>query len=376
MGAKPVMGGFAYNLDQGLHHRSLKPLSPQRRSRLADTSGPQHWSRRVGCEPRAEQTKQFDANGDPSRRPGDYSQLATSKITQSGATWFAVNAHAYAGLRAIADVLAEINHPAADDLQHEAEAYRVTSAPQPVRAMALTPVVRLPGWYLCSPHPHAYRTARPGTRLWFREAAWSPPQWRAASSTLMSQEMTWLLKDLEDNLFVTRSGVRSSVDLDERWFSHGGVTIQANLMDLAIDYLRRGEVEARPEGPVQQLQERLSTLMCAPSRSILSQRSAKALGPFYKSSARAPAKLRHMLPPRREWDTPCHPGCIQKPGSPQNSPSAWKRWRPYFGAVSFEVRPSVLRTTVTLRRDPETTRAPGCFLQSSFTCTITRLKPP
>ncbi len=59
-------------------------------------------------------------------------------------------------------------------------------------------------------------------------------------------------------------------------------------MDLAIDYLRRGEVEARPEGPVQQLQERLSTLMCAPSRSILSQRSAKALEPaFYKSSARA-----------------------------------------------------------------------------------------
>ncbi len=29
----------------------------------------------------------------------------------------------------------------------------------------------------------------------------------------------------------------------------------------------------------------------------------------------------------------------------------------YFGAVSFEVRPSVLRTTVTLRRDPNHTRA-------------------
>jgi len=27
------------------------------------------------------------------------------------------------------------------------------------------------------------------------------------------------------------------------WFSHGGVTIQPNLMDLGIDYLRRGQVE-------------------------------------------------------------------------------------------------------------------------------------
>ncbi len=106
----------------------------------------------------------------------------------------------------------------------------------------------------------------------------------AASSTLMSQEMTWLLKDLEDNLFVTRSGVVSvrscctvrrvlfccyscgfsllcamcaTPRLDERWFSHGGVTIQASLMDLAIDYLRRGEIEARPEGPVQLLQTSL-----------------------------------------------------------------------------------------------------------------------
>ncbi len=29
----------------------------------------------------------------------------------------------------------------------------------------------------------------------------------------------------------------------------------------------------------------------------------------------------------------------------------------YFGAVSFRIRPSVLRTTVTLRRDPNHTRA-------------------
>jgi hypothetical protein len=56
------------------------------------------------------------------------------------------------------------------------------------------------------------------------------------------EEMTWVLKDLEDNLFVSREWGRP-VDLERHWFSHGGVTIQPNLMDLGIDYLRRGQVK-------------------------------------------------------------------------------------------------------------------------------------
>jgi hypothetical protein len=54
--------------------------------------------------------------------------------------------------------------------------------------------------------------------------------------------MTWVLKDLEDNLFVSRDWGRP-VDLERYWFSHGGVTIQPNLQDLGIDYLRRGQVK-------------------------------------------------------------------------------------------------------------------------------------
>jgi hypothetical protein len=54
--------------------------------------------------------------------------------------------------------------------------------------------------------------------------------------------MTWVLKDLEDNLFVSREWGRP-VDVEQHWFSHGGVTIQPNLMDLGIDYLRRGQVK-------------------------------------------------------------------------------------------------------------------------------------
>jgi hypothetical protein len=51
-----------------------------------------------------------------------------------------------------------------------------------------------------------------------------------------------VLQDLEDNLYVSREWGRP-VDLERQWFSHGGVTIQPNLQDLGIDYLRRGQVK-------------------------------------------------------------------------------------------------------------------------------------
>ncbi len=355
-GGKPVMGGFAYNLDQGF---IMECLADHYR-----LSGDRDWLTRVApalikacgfvSRERA-RTKQFDANGDPSEAWG-LLPVGHLEDNPEWRHWFAVNAHAYAGLRAIADVLPEINHPAADDLQHEAEAYRSDIRTAALRAMALTPVVRLlDGTYV--PHIPTRTGLRGREPGWFREAAYGALHLMEGGVFDPDEpEMTWLLKDLEDNLFVTREWGRP-VDLDERWFSHGGVTIQPNLMDLAIDYLRRGEVKHA----LRALFNNFGASLYADVRTFTEHpvtALGQGVGPFYKSSdeSKALTWLRHML--LHEEKGTLH--------VTQGAPEAWftaeqpfgvEAMATYFGAVSFEIRPSVLRTTVTLRRDPNHTRA-------------------
>jgi hypothetical protein len=156
--------------------------------------------------------------------------------------WFAVNAHAYGGMKGIADVLAEIGHPDAARLAEEAATYRVDIRRAARRALAEAPVVQLlDGTYI--PRVPTRAGLRGRDWGWFREAAYGALHLCESNVFDPNEpEMTWTLKDLEDNLFVSRDWGRP-VDLERFWFSHGGVTIQANLMDLAIDYLRRGQVK-------------------------------------------------------------------------------------------------------------------------------------
>jgi len=103
---EPVMGGFAYNLDQGVIMECLADH--------ARYSGDRDWLARVtpnlvaACDfvvrERA-RTKVLDADG---TRPAVWGLLPAGHLEDNPEWrhWFAVNAHAYAGLRAIAEVLA------------------------------------------------------------------------------------------------------------------------------------------------------------------------------------------------------------------------------------------------------------------------------
>lgn len=156
--------------------------------------------------------------------------------------WFAVNAHAYAGLQAIADVLADIDHPEASRLAEAATAYRDDIRQAARRSMALAPVERLSDG-TAVPHIPTRAGLRGREWGWFREAAYGALHlMECGVFEPWEPEVTWLLKDLEDNLFVSREWGRP-VDRERHWFSHGGITIQPNLMDLAIDYLRRGQIK-------------------------------------------------------------------------------------------------------------------------------------
>ncbi len=248
----PLRSGFAYNLDPGY---IMECLTDHYR-----LTGDQVWLKQVApklvaaCDfiiRERERTKIHEASPlTGGRLEGGGKPVPEWGLMPAGHLednpewryWFAVNAHTYRGMQQIAEVLAEIARPEADRLAREAAAYRKDIRQAARRAMVEAPVVRLlDGTYV--PHIPTHAGLRGREWGWFREAAYGALHLLGGDVfNPDEEEMTWVLKDLEDNLFVSREWGRP-VDLERYWFSHGGVTIQANLMDLGIDYLRRGQIK-------------------------------------------------------------------------------------------------------------------------------------
>jgi len=201
--------------------------------------------------------------------------------------WFAVNAHAYNGMKGIAEVLGEIDHPEAGRLAQDSESFRQDIRRAALRAMVESPVVRLlDGTYV--PHIPTRTGLRGREWGWFREAAYGAAHLLEANVfDPNEEEMTWVIKDLEDNLFVSREWGRP-VDLEKWWFSQGGVAIQANLMDTAIDYLRRGEIEHGLRALFNNFGASLyADVRCFTEHPVVEL--GHGVGPFYKSSDEAKA---------------------------------------------------------------------------------------
>ena len=155
--------------------------------------------------------------------------------------WFAVNAHAHLGMRRCAEALAEIGHPESGAIAREAAAYREDIVRTVRRARLASPAARL---FDGASVPHV----PPRTHLrgpdwgWFREGAYGPLH-LVDGEVLDPDDPTvaWILKYLEDRVFIDRDLGRPA-DTDGGWFSLGGVTIQPNLLNNAVAYLRRDEI--------------------------------------------------------------------------------------------------------------------------------------
>lgn len=156
--------------------------------------------------------------------------------------WFAVNAHACGGILRVAAALAEIGHPEAERLQKEADAYRSDIRDCLIRAVANSPAVPTGnGGYM--PHVPTRCELRGRDLGWFREAAYGPLHLTYGMVLDSREKLTeWILRDLEDNLFLSR-GYGRIADKEKYWFSQGGVTIQSNLLFNDLTYLERGEPE-------------------------------------------------------------------------------------------------------------------------------------
>ncbi|MDF1513078.1 MAG: hypothetical protein P1S60_04645 [Anaerolineae bacterium] len=291
----PEMGGFGYNLDHGYIMECLAHHYLYTRDEV--------WLHRVmpnliaACDfviRERQRTKVLDSAGQPDTAWG---LLPAGHLEDNPEWrhWFAVNAHTYAGMRAIANVLDKTGHPEAHRLQTESDLYRADIRAAVRKAIVASPAIQLQdGTFI--PHVPTRTGIRGRERGWFREAAYGPLHlMEGYVYDPEEEEMTWVLKDLEDNLFVSREWGRP-VDFEKFWFSHGGVTIQPNLMDLGIDYLRRGQIKHA----LRALFNNFGTSLYSDVRVFTEHPVVElghGVGPFYKSpdECKALIWLRHCL---------------------------------------------------------------------------------
>jgi hypothetical protein len=157
--------------------------------------------------------------------------------------WLATNAATVWGFDALAGALADFGHPDADRLLTDAKSYHDDVMRGFTESRIRTPVVRLrDGTYVPKYPSRVYERGR--SHGWIRETLEGamfllfykliPPD---------APEAKWILQDYEDNLYISTEYGYAIPNFDLFWFSRGGFSMQAQLLDGPPPYLYRDEVK-------------------------------------------------------------------------------------------------------------------------------------
>jgi hypothetical protein len=303
--------------------------------------------------------------------------------------WFAVNDFASAGMRVLAESLADSGDADAPHYAQEAAAYRQDLRDAIIHAAQAAPVVRLRDntyipWFGPQPHQRIrlYGTSRvafytrypqkvlPIYRLAEDREVLYGPMIHLTLHIFGPEEPVadWVLDDWEDNATLSSSmGINVHGWVDDRyWFSRGGMVFQANLQNPVLAYLRRHEIPAA----VRNLYNDFIACYYPGANSFTEEyhQWVHGSGPFYKvpDEARFVNRVRDVL-------------ALEEDGSLWLASGAPQRWlapgqkirvhdlATYFGPVSYEITgaPHQVSATVQLpSRNPYkdawlVTRIPG-----------------
>jgi hypothetical protein len=159
--------------------------------------------------------------------------------------WFATNAYFYLGMKRVAQALADIGHPQSRRIAAEAEKYRKDIEASVREAMTRSAVVPLrDGNYIPYVPSRVYQW-RHLTEGWIREALYCSLHLAVAEVVSPDDPLiTWMLDDLEDNIFFSWQSGYNVSDYEQRWFERGGITLQPCLLDTPIVYMSRNETAA------------------------------------------------------------------------------------------------------------------------------------
>ena len=187
-----------------------------------------------------ESTKKLGADG---KRVPDYGFLPAGSLEDVTDywPWLSTNAATCWGFRNAARALADIGHPEGERLLREGEDYRADLLAGFREAMVTSPVVKLrDGTYVPHFPPRQYQRGRGFG--WLRETLEGAIHLiRCEVLEPDSEEASWIIKDYEDNLYISDCYGYRVEDFERDWFSQGGFSMQSNLLCHPIPYLWRDE---------------------------------------------------------------------------------------------------------------------------------------
>ncbi|MBM3238343.1 hypothetical protein FJZ31_18785 [Candidatus Poribacteria bacterium] len=187
-------------------------------------------------------TMKYDQNGDKVLEYGFLPAGALEDV-QEYWHWLSTNAYTYLGLKNATDALSDIGHPDAERLVKEAEMYKADLMAGFTESMARSPVVKLrDGTYV--PHIPARLYRRGRDFGWIRETLEGAIHLIPCGLLQENDEAaTWIIKDFEDNLYISERYGYTVPDFERYWFSRGGFSMQPNLLCHPIPYILRDEIK-------------------------------------------------------------------------------------------------------------------------------------
>ena len=156
-------------------------------------------------------------------------------------TWLSTSCYTWRGLHSAAWALEQIKHPDAKRVRVAATAYHNALLANFRKASERSPVVRLrDGTAIPKIPSHVHRRGR--------SFGWICETLEGALHLLItraidvhSPEAEWILKDYEDNLYLSNQYGYTVDDFEKHWFSRGGMSMQACLLLDVEPYLYRDE---------------------------------------------------------------------------------------------------------------------------------------
>jgi hypothetical protein len=199
----------------------------------------------LACDWVIRQRKQTMVNNPDGTRPVEYGFLPTGGLedVQDYWHWLATNSATVWGFSNLAAALADYGHPEAGRLIDAATAYKKDVAEGLNEARILSPVVRLrDGTYVPKYPSRLYERGR--SYGWIRETL-------EGSIFLIvhglikpgSIEARWIMKDYEDNLYISDTYGYNIPVFDRFWFSRGGFSMQSQLLDGPIPYIEDDKIK-------------------------------------------------------------------------------------------------------------------------------------
>ena len=158
-------------------------------------------------------------------------------------TWLSTSCYTWRGLDSAAWALEQIQHPEAKRVRQEADAFHKSLLDNFHAASRRSPVVRLRDGTAVPKIPsYVHRRGR--------SFGWICETLEGAIHLLItgaldprSPEAEWILKDYEDNLYLSNQYGYTLDDFDKWWFGRGGMSMQACLLLDVEPYLYRDDVK-------------------------------------------------------------------------------------------------------------------------------------